>query len=250
MGAVSRFRNLFEFTDKLRYIWWQLSGSKNAINLRLKSGTRMQLRPKPSSDYDVAYEIWIFQQYALNVESETVKYVVDLGGNVGYSCLYWAEQFPHANILAFEPHPANAECFGVNIRLNRLENRVQLKEAAAGTAEGTTSFLNAGTTSRVCDEASPGTIQVRIEDFFRVVGSKTIDILKIDIEGGEYALFADPRFKDLRFQNLVMEWHANDSYPNGGKWCAQKLRDIGYKVDGEENGSVGLLRATMLPDRP
>jgi hypothetical protein len=73
-------------------------------------------------------------------------------------------------------------------------------------------------------------------DFFESVGTQTIDILKIDIEGGEFALLGDPRFENLQVRNLVMEYHDNETYPDAGAWCEGRLRDLGYNVMREGRG--------------
>src|SRR6516165_5292425 len=46
--------------------------------------------------------------------------IVDLGANVGYSCLWWANLCPNAEIEAFEPHPIHAELLRWHIRKNGL----------------------------------------------------------------------------------------------------------------------------------
>jgi hypothetical protein len=47
---------------------------------------------------------------------------------------------------------------------------------------------------------------VDVVDIFDELSDRAIDILKIDIEGSEHPLLADPRFAKLRVRFLVMEW--------------------------------------------
>ena len=57
-----------------------------------------------------------------------------------------------------------------------------------------------------------------------------IDILKIDIEGGEYELLGDPRFASLDVKAIVLEWHACSEILDGEKWCRDRLKELGYRL--------------------
>jgi hypothetical protein len=91
------------------------------------------------------------------------------------------------------------------------------------------------------DVPAGSTLRVPLVDFFETVGTEPIDLLKMDIEGGEYALLSDPRFARLPIRALVMEWHRTRERPDGKAWCERALADMGYEVTpgiwtGEVNG--------------
>ena len=67
-------------------------------------------------------------------------------------------------------------------------------------------------------------------DFFVCVGGASIDILKIDIEGGEYQLLRDDRFAQLRPNFVVLEYHGSFEEKSGDVWCDERLRQLGYTV--------------------
>ena len=48
-------------------------------------------------------------------------------------------------------------------------------------------------------------VDVPVVDFFAEPGA---DLVKIDIEGAEWALLSDPRLARLEARVIVMEWHA------------------------------------------
>ena len=50
------------------------------------------------------------------------------------------------------------------------------------------------------------TITVRTVDFFDE--DHDVDLLKMDIEGGEWSILTDPRSSSLKADVLVLEWHA------------------------------------------
>ena len=86
---------------------------------------------------------------------------------------------------------------------------------------------------------------------FGVLGGMTIDLLKMDIEGGEYAILDDPRFAGLRMRWLVMECHRTAAVARPRGYCRRRLETLGYEVlpraGGEATGaSVEEERTSVL----
>jgi hypothetical protein len=105
-------------------------------------------------------------------------------------------------------------------------------------------LTDARTSSTVTDQASD--FEISVVDIFQqpdVAGP--IDILKIDIEGGEYELLSDPRFEELDVRTLVLEWHNTPEYPDGKAWCLEKLQEFGYEthIGNEDPPLAGLIWA-------
>lgn len=234
------FRSLFPIHEAVRCALWKRLKISRPITVRMKSGTRFTIRQKPFSDYDVAYELFLFKCYPLPEMEPSL--IVDLGGNVGYSCLLWAERYPNAAIIVVEPNPQNAQLLRKNVHMNGWEKRVTVMEAAAGPENGTVSFVDAGTMGHISKE---GTLRVPMVDILAVIGDRPIDILKMDIEGGEFAIMSDPRFRALKLNYLVIEWH--DGYvENPEQWCTSILEEMGLNVrpTPTQAPSGGLLLAT------
>lgn len=250
-SANLRLIDYFTALGRVRYRWWQMFGRSKPFQVTFRNGTIIQLRPQ-STDWSVALEIFGQEVYRLPsaFTGQPIRRIVDVGGNVGYTTLYWASQFPEAQILAFEPHPANVAAFRQHVLWNRLDDRVALVPAAAGSREGTVSLWDDGSGSshviaRRAKEQEP--FQAPMVDWFSQLGTESIDVLKIDIEGGEYELLEDPRFADLRPRGLVMEWHSTPDRPHGGRWCVERLNQMGYRVlsvADSEHGDVGMIWAT------
>lgn len=222
----------------LRYQAWRLGGRRTNVWLRLRSerefpGPEFQLRPPPADngDFGVAYEVFVhrYLQAAVRIPPERVKLIVDFGANVGMSCLYWLAAYRRAEVMGFEPHPGHAAQCRKNLDRNGFLPRMTLHEAAAGAADGRTWMSDAGTSSRVGTAPGAG-YEIDIVDAFPLLSSRRIDILKIDIEGGEYALLEDPRFASLDIRAIIMEWHQRDTRPHGGAWCRQRLEAIGFQI--------------------
>jgi FkbM family methyltransferase len=129
--------------------------------------------------------------------------VVDLGANVGYFGAFALGAWPSARVLAYEPDPANAEIHARAIQLNALGERWALRRAAAAAADGELRFRASGDALSRADEAAD--LVVPSEDVMPVLAGA--DLLKLDIEGGEWAILADPRFATGPPRVVVMEHH-------------------------------------------
>jgi FkbM family methyltransferase len=181
--------------------------------------------------------VFRLRTYDTGLPPETVRRIVDVGGNVGYSCLFWCSTFPHAHVLAYEPHPVHCEILNWHIEANAYSDRVTLIPAGAASKASTATLVDDGIRSTLVHGDGPGSrnrpvIEIKTVDFFETVGQDVIDILKIDIEGGEYELLQDSRFEDLsrRVRCIVMEWHKRAPHHLGGKWCEQHLTKMGMAV--------------------
>ena len=91
-----------------------------------------------------------------------------------------------------------------------------LRRVAAAPRDGTLAFRSGlGTTSHVVegpDAGGEGVITVEASDPFADLAKA--DFVKIDIEGGEWGLLADPRFATLSAQVVCVEYHP-DGAPSG-----------------------------------
>jgi FkbM family methyltransferase len=215
-----------------RYLFWRAVGSCFTLRLWLRSGVRILLRPSPSHDLATAWEVFALDLYAPppSLAPEAVRLVVDLGANVGYSCLYWLRAFPNARVLAFEPHPVHLEQLRKNLELNHWSGRADLVAAAAGTTSGSGRLTDGGAGSSLLMKTGFASLPVPVVDWFEHVGGRTIDLLKMDIEGSEYDLLADPRFAQLDVRVLVLEWHMTAERPDGQAWCLERLHQLGYET--------------------
>jgi FkbM family methyltransferase len=222
----------------LRYLAWRLGGKQSSVWLRLRSeqefvGPEFELRPNSAgnNDWGVAYEIFIhkYLRVPVRIPPERVKLIVDLGANVGMSCLYWLAVYWRAEVIAFEPHPGHAAQCRINLARNGLLGRAILHGVAAGVAPGRAWISDAGTSSQV-GTAPGGDYEIEVADIFALLAGRRIDILKIDIEGSEYELLEDPRFGELDIRTIIMEWHERDDRPDGNAWCCERLRELGFHL--------------------
>jgi FkbM family methyltransferase len=218
-------------SEEARYLLWRLGGKRWEVALRMKSGKRLLFRPETRFDRDYGTSYDVFTRRLYDVDLLDARWIVDLGANVGFASLFFCERFPNARIDAFEPHPGHCERARRLFAINGVEERVTLHQEAVSNRAGEMRLTDESTASRLTNNASEPGINVRTVDFFEWAKQRgTIDILKIDIEFGEYPLLADPRFAELDCRHIVMEWHEDDVRPDGGTSSVDTLRRPGYVV--------------------
>jgi FkbM family methyltransferase len=113
--------------------------------------------------------------------------VADVGAFIGLYTVSLAKRVgPFGRVVAFEPDPENFTALKAQVELNRVSDRVELIQAAAGVQNGTVPFeVGRASESHVGlgSENGARTVQcVRLDDVF---ADRRLDIIKIDVEGYE-----------------------------------------------------------------
>jgi len=229
-------------SSRARYMLWRATRSGRPLPVELTTGERLTVRPAPELDLTVAYEVFVGKAYnsPVPLNGSRVKFIVDVGANVGFTTIFLGRRFPAAEILAFEPHPCNAEFFKRNVAANGMGNRVTLRRGAAGCKRSQAWLTNNGAQSALSARPGPGKIEVEVVDFFSMLGSRRIDLLKLDCEGCEYELLLDPRFESRDVGALAMEWHETAEHPRAREVLFARLRALGWDlypgIEGEAHG--------------
>jgi FkbM family methyltransferase len=177
-----------------------------------------------------------------------VKFIVDCGANIGCSAAYFLSVHPNAKLVAVEPDASNFEVLQKNLAV--YGNRARCIRAAIWDADdiplrtkrGTDrDGLEWATTVEACDRASQDTIGVTLQQILGESGQEFIDILKIDIEGGEERLFLGETQSCLAHtRNLCIELHSPE--------CECALRAVldRYDFDEIESKELRIYRGLRL----
>jgi FkbM family methyltransferase len=135
-----------------------------------------------------------------------VRRIVDLGANIGLASLRLLAAFPDSQALAVEPEPSNARLLETNLALNGLLGRSTILRAAAGAEAGTVMFAGGrGGSSHVAVDGEDGNEVAKVDILPELV---VADLLKMDIEGGEWEILTDPRFPASTLKAVCLEYHA------------------------------------------
>lgn len=141
------------------------------------------------------------------IGSTRVPKIFDVGANIGLFGVFALERWPDAQITAFEPDADNRRVLCRTVAANALGDRWTVVDKAVSNAVGELSFvagLRAEAHIAATDEIA--TITVPTIDLFEQQGDG-VDLIKMDIEGGEWAVLADPRLSALKTPVIRLEWH-------------------------------------------
>jgi FkbM family methyltransferase len=152
--------------------------------------------------------------------------VLDLGANVGHYAAWASRHWPGAQITTVEPDGGNLEVLRRSCAANGGSWAVVA--AAAGASAGELRF-HAGnfSVSRAALPGDHGADVVTVAQVDALALAAEHDVLKLDIEGGEWELLADPRLATLPIVALTLEYHAHLCPEADTHGCAQRLLRAG-----------------------
>jgi FkbM family methyltransferase len=175
--------------------------------------------PPYQFDYVDAMSTWpqwddIFIHRSLDFDSDApAPRILDCGANIGLASIYFKRRYPHAKLTAFEADPRLASICRGNMAVNNGTERIEVKEAAVWTADGTVEFICEGTDSGAIaslDEPIQGPTtpvpSVRLRDWL----DEPVDLLKLDVEGAELPVLDDCRDRLCNVRAMFVELHESN----------------------------------------
>ncbi|MBN1528063.1 MAG: FkbM family methyltransferase [Thermoleophilaceae bacterium] len=179
-------------------------GSVGRYRLR-NGGAQLHLRRR-SRDLDILAEIFAARSYEPPAEVlpllDGPLRIADLGGNVGLFGAWALGRWDVVRIRSYEPDPANAELLSATAAPFPCW---EVAGVAVGAASGTLRFAAGMLSESRAALHGEDWVGVPVVDLF---AEPAADLLKVDIEGAEWPILADPRLAGLDARVIVMEWHA------------------------------------------
>lgn len=174
---------------------------RSVASYRLRNGMTFSIRHRTEDMVIFSRLFWCkIYEPPLEIRERFQKplRVVDLGAHIG---LFSAHLGPEASVTAVEADPRNAVMLERMVAANRLDWRVI--RGYASNRPGQINF--AGGKSRLSKADPSGSPIERVDVFPLFAGA---DLLKMDIEGGEWDILGDPRMREEGPPIVVMEWHS------------------------------------------
>jgi len=225
---------------------------KTGINLTKKYGLKFMYSKlkyrylRLDSDYSIPYkkytihgnnrtamhtthtEVFVTKCYDFPVEN--VKTIIDLGANIGLSSIFFSDKYNKPKIVMVEPSEENITYLKKNIFLNNFDNCILL-ESAIWTEEKYLHFTpDVCTPSYVFNDSQRGKyLSTTMNDIIEKHNIFHIDILKVDIEGGEDpVLVKNNDWLDL-VDNIFIEIHSMVRHGLGTKDTFKNVQAALYK---------------------
>lgn len=173
----------------------------------LKKYGKIYLR-KNSSDIGIFNQIFIDKEYDIKLSFEP-RCIVDCGANIGLTSLFFAVKYPLATIFSFEPEAENFKILKTNTQLFPkiipVNKAIWSKDGVISLVKSN-SFDSHSVIEPVRNSDTVDSITVKsILDEYSLPG---IDVLKMDIEGGEKEIFeAETQSWLPKIKVLIIELH-------------------------------------------
>ncbi|MCH7402097.1 FkbM family methyltransferase [Belliella kenyensis] len=196
-------KEFIRFVENSFKYYYHISKKKELTKIKIFVNSKLTLifirRIYP--DLMVFRQIFIFEEYSRVIEvfgkhNFQPKTMIDAGGNLGFTSIYFSRFYKDIKILVIEPNQANFEILRKNKKINDLKN-IKLENKGVwsrNTTLGPIDVQNEKSTGWGFEtkESIGGEIMgVTIEYLLEMEKIDLIDFMKIDIEGAELEVFKD-----------------------------------------------------------
>ena len=223
LWGIITYKPIFKALFKNKYLKLHVKDYENPIWFRYGS-----------SDSTVFCHIFLQHEYSCLNDLKEPRLIIDCGANVGYSSIYFLNKYAHAHVIAIAPDDENFRVCQKN--LAPYANRVSLihsgvwshKTGLIITEDEHGNGQEWAIQVKECLEGQdPDLYSTDIATVLGDSGFSSIDLLKIDIEGSEIAVFSGNYENWLnKVENIAIELH--------GEECERKffnaLSDYDYQL--------------------
>ena len=234
MGTLPRVSNE-KLTDFLKYIKDIDNDEKylNVNGISYVNVSNSEFKKNNSQEYAIHLDEF-FTDDEWSMVDFSGRHVIDIGGNVGDTPLYFAKK--GAEVIGFEPVKHLHELAVINVNLNeKLKDQISLVNKGVGGKRGTLTFQSNSVKGYANDESYEMEI-ISIDDLFNDFDF-TPDILKMDCEGCEFEVIQN---NDLTmFNDIIFEHHSKIAGKDYNV-LIDILKKQGFKIDCYEVHASGL----------
>ncbi len=222
LGFYSSSKILEKIYNSLAWIDLKPIEIQNLTLLSISSNfskySNFYLREK-SSDLKVFNQIFVTEEYKPFISfinnnlKDKVGLIIDCGANIGFSAIYFNFFFPKARLILVEPFFENFELAKLNCNAARIENYEIIQAGISDTSESfefNSNFRDSLQWSISLTKSHAGNIKGLSILNLLLEQNAEVDILKIDIEGGEVIIFQNNEYSSAWLKLvkcLVIEIH-------------------------------------------
>lgn len=180
-------------------------------------------------------EFFVEKIYDKYLHGKNFNTVVDVGANIGLWTEYIKNTAKCGTVYSIEPNKS-----ALKILKNTFDTGVVVVEKAMSNKDGQLEFFVDKNNSTVSSVAKVNSADISykvdcisFQSFISQYNIKKIDLLKVDIETGEYDLFGSMSESDLgMIENVLMEYHlmGGRTYDNDVSKIINQLKNVGFSV--------------------
>ncbi|MEO8564454.1 MAG: FkbM family methyltransferase [bacterium] len=178
---------------RLEKAWSSPAASRGPpVPLRVRALNGLPVLCRPSQDVWTFKYTFVSQFHLPPVALREGALILDLGSNVGYTVAHLAQVHPTARVIGVEMDAANFALAQLNTAA--YGERVRLVHAAVWTHDGEIAYGGDGDDAfAVSGDTGPRRAPaVRVDTILAAHGVTQVDYVKMDVEGAEAAILAEP----------------------------------------------------------
>jgi len=233
----------------------------NELKLKIPLGSDFWAHLYENDSYDSFSEIFIQQEYSDFIPDEPITNILDIGANYGYFSLWLQSNRPNDKIhsILLEPSLRCRRSLEKLVGTPQLENRFRYIPLAIGDPKHPhikffdRPFMAGSIFEFDNNDSSYNAKTLKTSDIFSS-HIDSIDLIKCDIEGGEWNFLINYSSILIKSKFLIMEWHSWHSGGEGFPQIKKKLTTLGFQIIKSSlphkavgrNGEVGLFLAKNL----
>ena len=211
--------------------------ASDGVVLRTHDGLNIAIR-RNLWDAEIVREIFFEQPYTRHLRLPPNPVIVDVGGYIGDFALYAAKYLNAARVVAYEPTDENFTMLTRNVELNGYGDRITPVRKAVGESGEMTLHVQRRDGDEIhasahwyADAEHRTLPSVSLGELLDTHGIDSVDLLKVDCEGGEYEIF--PTVPDAvfeRIKNIAFEYHTVKGYEGKLQRVMNRLSSAGYAL--------------------
>jgi FkbM family methyltransferase len=205
LGQSSRFPEVLH-TRSVTPDWLALTMAYLGLRRPFPFSIRLATGPfefREWGDVPTFWRIFFAELYPVEL---SCRLVIDAGANIGAFTLFTLINAPHAHVIAVEPAPDTCERMRRTLDAHGFTNRCTIMQAALAAESGTTTISLGGPSQT--RRTGQGGVEVPTVTLDSLLAGKTADLLKLDVQGAEYAALPAASPDTLsRIRRIEMEYH-------------------------------------------
>ncbi len=229
---ISQYRSVVTWPSLLRWWFFSIHEKKNSrhfqklISIRLAQPYSRMIRFRPVSNdlytFDEIFVHRVYQEVVARLGS--VSYMLDAGANIGFASIFInALCGPLKQCVCIEPYSENVKLLRYNLKDFVANNIGHIYEGALWGHDGTVvlNALEKGHVNQLCcspvsDISSENSVRAySVTSLIKHAQMPRIDLLKMDIEGGEIHVFAGDVSWLKNVRMLAIEFHGDSRQQSG-----------------------------------
>lgn len=231
--TVSTFSDLRSVYLRLRLACISAKPESGVVRLRIRHLGNHSVYCRPATtDIQVLEDTFFNKYHRLPHSADSPTTILDLGANIGLTVADYACLYPQASVVGVEMDADNARIARLNIK--PFSSRCSIFTAAIWTSDEMVSYGGGAEwgyhVQSAGSDPARGTVQAySITSLMDKLGWKSVDLVKMDIEGAELDLLKNAESWIHRIATLKVELHGSYTVQE----CTYDLRRLGLQCEAD-----------------